>query len=112
MPEDNINQPSAYALLIFLAEQRIGTLALDKSTNLLKLEYESSWQETGYPLSPALTLDNEQCFLGAVIQQRLLSTPLTCLLDYAACDFLARLVSLTNSMRTSSCLAHTFSKGT
>jgi serine/threonine-protein kinase HipA len=58
MPTDNINQPSAYALLIYLAEQRIGTLALDKSTNLVKLEYESSWQETGYPLSPALTLDN------------------------------------------------------
>ena len=58
MPTDNINQPSAYALLIYLAEQRIGTLALDKSTHLVKLEYESSWQETGYPLSPALTLDN------------------------------------------------------
>lgn len=58
MPADNINKPSAYALLIYLAEQRIGTLALDKNTNLLTLEYESSWQETGFPLSPALTLDN------------------------------------------------------
>lgn len=58
MPADNINQPSEYTLLIYLAEQRIGTLTLDKSTNLLKLEYEQNWQQTGYPLSPSLTLDN------------------------------------------------------
>ncbi|AIG00612.1 HipA domain protein [Alteromonas australica] len=58
MPADNINQPSAYTLLIYLAEQHIGTLTVDKSTSLLKLEYEPDWQQTGYPLSPALTLDN------------------------------------------------------
>ncbi|MEE3130014.1 MAG: HipA domain-containing protein [Pseudomonadota bacterium] len=58
MPADNINQPSEYTLLIYIAEQRIGTLTLDKSTNLLKLEYEQDWQQTGYPLSPSLTLDN------------------------------------------------------
>ncbi len=58
MPADNINQPSEYTLLIYLAEQHIGTLTLDKSTNLLKLEYEQDWQQTGYPLSPSLTLDN------------------------------------------------------
>ena len=58
MPADNINQPSEYTLLIHLAEQRIGTLTLDRGTNLLKLEYEHDWQQTGFPLSPALTLDN------------------------------------------------------
>ncbi|GEA03148.1 hypothetical protein KUL17_20450 [Alteromonas sp. KUL17] len=58
MTADTINQPSEYTLLIYLAEQRIGTLTLDKSTNLLKLEYEQDWQQTGYPLSPSLTLDN------------------------------------------------------
>lgn len=58
MPADNVNKPSAYALLIYLAEQRIGTLALDKNTNLLTLEYESDWQQMGFPLSPALSLDN------------------------------------------------------
>lgn len=58
MPADNINQPSEYTLLIYIAEQRIGTLTLDKSTNLLKLEYEQDWQQAGFPLSPALTLDN------------------------------------------------------
>ncbi|MBD1390131.1 HipA domain-containing protein [Neiella sp. HB171785] len=58
MPADNIDQPSEYTLLIHLADQRIGTLTLDRSTNLLKLEYEPDWQQSGYPLSPALTLDN------------------------------------------------------
>ena len=58
MPANNINQPSEYTLLINLAEQRIGRLALDKGTNLLKLEYEQDWQQAGFPLSPALTLDN------------------------------------------------------
>lgn len=58
MTADNINQPSEYTLLIYLADKRIGTLTLDKSTNLLKLEYEKGWQQTGYPLSPSLTLDN------------------------------------------------------
>lgn len=58
MPADNINSPSEYTLLIQLAERRIGTLTLDKNTNLLKLGYEPGWQQTGFPLSPALTLDN------------------------------------------------------
>lgn len=58
MLADNVNQPSEYTLLIHLAEQRIGTLTLDKGTNLLKLEYEQGWQQTGFPLSPELTLDN------------------------------------------------------
>ena len=58
MPADNIDQPSTYTLLIYLAEQRIGTLSLNKSTNLLKLEYERDWQKAGFPLSPALTLEN------------------------------------------------------
>ncbi|WP_198033581.1 hypothetical protein [Alteromonas sp. RW2A1] len=39
--------PSAYVFLIYLAEQRIGSLTFDKSTNLLKLEYESDWQRHG-----------------------------------------------------------------
>lgn len=58
MPANNINQSSEYILLIHLAEQHIGTLTLDKGTNLLKLKYEQNWQQTGFPLSPALTLDN------------------------------------------------------
>ncbi|MEM0910966.1 MAG: HipA N-terminal domain-containing protein [Pseudomonadota bacterium] len=58
MPADNINPPSEYTLLIHLAEQHIGTLTLDKGANLLKLEYEPGWQQTGFPVLPALTLDN------------------------------------------------------
>ena len=58
MPADNITPPSEYTLLIQLAARCIGKLTLDKSTNLLKLEYEQDWQQTGFPLSPALTLNN------------------------------------------------------
>ncbi|WP_249364787.1 HipA N-terminal domain-containing protein [Pseudoalteromonas rubra] len=47
-----------YTLFVYLADRRIGTLTLDKNTNLLKLEYEPDWKLTGFPLSPALTLDN------------------------------------------------------
>ncbi|WP_240650288.1 HipA domain-containing protein [Pseudoalteromonas rubra] len=47
-----------YTLFVYLAERRIGTLTLDKNTNLLKLEYEPDWKQAGFPLSPALTLDN------------------------------------------------------
>lgn len=58
MSTDSLKQPSEYTLIINLADRRIGTLILDKRTNLIKLEYLPEWQRVGFPLSPALSLDN------------------------------------------------------
>lgn len=47
-----------YTLFIHHGTRNIGKLVLDKATNLLKLEYTHDWQQSGFPISPALSLDN------------------------------------------------------
>ncbi len=49
----------AYSLLVRHGESDVGTLALDKGTNLLKLAYSQEWQKSGFAISPALSLDNQ-----------------------------------------------------
>lgn len=48
-----------YTLFINHGTRDVGTLVLDKNTNLLKLEYTDDWQQSGFPISPALSLDNQ-----------------------------------------------------
>lgn len=49
---------SAYSLDVNYADTLIGTLLLDKTTNLLKLKYNEHWQKNGFAISPSLSLDN------------------------------------------------------
>jgi serine/threonine-protein kinase HipA len=50
--------PSAYQLNVNYGDNIIGTLALDKATNLLQLTYTKQWQQTGFAISPSLPLNN------------------------------------------------------
>ena len=49
----------AYRLSIRYGEDSIGSLSLDKSSNLLTLCYSPEWQTNGFAISPHLTLDNK-----------------------------------------------------
>ena len=49
---------SAYILQVNYGENAIGTLTLDSNTNLLNLEYNAHWQQTGFAISPGLPLNN------------------------------------------------------
>lgn len=48
----------AYQLNVSYGDEVIGTLALNSSTNLLKLRYSPQWQQNGFAISPHLTLNN------------------------------------------------------
>ncbi|WP_351089055.1 HipA domain-containing protein [Shewanella sp. S1-49-MNA-CIBAN-0167] len=48
-----------YRLGIKYADQVIGNLSLDNTTNLLKLSYSPQWQNEGFAISPHLSLDNQ-----------------------------------------------------
>lgn len=48
----------AYSLHVKFADRVIGSLSLNKETGLLKLEYNNNWQQSGFAISPSLTLDN------------------------------------------------------
>lgn len=49
----------AYQLSVNYGDDVIGSLALDKSTNLLKLNYTPEWQRSGFAISPHLPLSNQ-----------------------------------------------------
>ncbi|WP_395338600.1 HipA domain-containing protein [Ningiella sp. W23] len=51
--------PSEYILHAYYGDKSIGTLALDRSTNLLMLKYSRTWQQIGFAISPALGLQNQ-----------------------------------------------------
>ncbi len=48
----------AYQLNVSYGDDVIGTLALDSTTNLLKLSYLPQWQQSGFAISPHLPLNN------------------------------------------------------
>lgn len=49
----------AYQLQVTYGDDVIGTLALDSTTNLLKLSYTAQWQQQGFAISPHLPLNNQ-----------------------------------------------------
>lgn len=49
----------AYQLQVSYGGHAIGSLALDKATNLLKLSYLPQWQSDGFAISPHLPLNNQ-----------------------------------------------------
>jgi serine/threonine-protein kinase HipA len=53
------NKLDAYSLNVKFAENVIGELSLNKETGLPKLEYNNDWQQSGFAISPSLTLDND-----------------------------------------------------
>lgn len=53
-----MTKADAYRLDIKYADQVIGNLSLDNTTNLLKLNYSQLWQREGFAISPHLLLDN------------------------------------------------------
>lgn len=50
---------NAYQLQVTYGDDVIGTLALDSTTNLLKLSYTAQWQQQGFAISPHLPLNNQ-----------------------------------------------------
>lgn len=48
----------AYQLNVSYGDDVIGTLALDSTTNLLKLSYLPQWRQNGFAISPHLPLNN------------------------------------------------------
>lgn len=50
---------NAYQLQVTYGDDVIGTLALDSTTNLLKLSYTPQWQQQGFAISPHLPLNNQ-----------------------------------------------------
>lgn len=48
----------AYILNVNYGDKLIGTLSLDKKTNLLKLKYNEYWQQNGFAISPSLPISN------------------------------------------------------
>ena len=50
---------NAYQLQVTYGDDVIGTLALDSTTNLLKLGYTPQWQQQGFAISPHLPLNNQ-----------------------------------------------------
>mgnify|MGYP000418353531 CR=1 FL=1 len=50
--------PHAYQLNVNYGDDVIGTLALDSTTNLLRLSYSPQWQQHGFAISPHLPLNN------------------------------------------------------
>ncbi|EIW88934.1 hypothetical protein AGRI_09110 [Alishewanella agri BL06] len=50
---------NAYQLQVTYGDDVIGTLALDNTTNLLKLSYTPQWQQQGFAISPHLPLNNQ-----------------------------------------------------
>jgi serine/threonine-protein kinase HipA len=55
----DMTKADAYRLDIKYADQVIGNLSLDNTTNLLKLSYSPKWQNEGFAISPYLSLDNQ-----------------------------------------------------
>lgn len=53
-----MTKADAYRLDIKHANQVIGNLSLDNTTNLLKLNYSQLWRREGFAISPHLPLDN------------------------------------------------------
>jgi len=58
---DLLNSPntSAYQLNVNYGHIAVGILAIDSSTNLLKLTYTENWQQDGFAISPPLSLNSQ-----------------------------------------------------
>lgn len=54
-----MTRSNAYQLHVKYGENVIGSLELDKATNLLKLSYSPRWQQNGFAISPHLPLNNQ-----------------------------------------------------
>jgi len=50
---------SEYRLSVNYGSNIIGTLELDRATNLLKLTYSEQWQQKGFAISPSLPLNSQ-----------------------------------------------------
>jgi serine/threonine-protein kinase HipA len=50
---------SEYRLSVNFGDNVIGTLELDRATNLLKLNYSQKWQQAGFAISPSLPLNSQ-----------------------------------------------------
>jgi len=50
---------SEYRLSVNFGDNVIGTLELDRATNLLKLNYSEQWQQEGFAISPSLPLNSQ-----------------------------------------------------
>lgn len=50
---------SEYRLSVNFGDNVIGTLELDRATNLLRLNYSEQWQKEGFSISPALPLNSQ-----------------------------------------------------
>lgn len=48
-----------YRLRVNFGDNVIGTLALDRATNLLQLKYSEQWQQKGFAISPSLPLNSK-----------------------------------------------------
>ncbi|MFT4995451.1 MAG: serine/threonine-protein kinase HipA [Paraglaciecola sp.] len=55
----------AYSLGIFLRERQVATLTQGEASGQLKITYLDAWQHDGYPLSPALSLNNRHPLTAA-----------------------------------------------
>ena len=54
-----MTKTSEYMLNVNLGNNVIGTLALDRATNLLQLKYSKQWQQQGFAISPSLPLNSK-----------------------------------------------------
>lgn len=54
-----MTKTSEYRLSVNFGDHAIGTLELDRATNLLKLNYSEQWQREGFAISPSLPLDSQ-----------------------------------------------------
>jgi len=54
-----MTKASEYRLSVNFGDNVIGTLELDRATNLLKLNYSEQWQKEGFAISPSLPLKSQ-----------------------------------------------------
>ncbi len=59
MANPQVVNSEAYQLKLSYGDDVIGLLALDNSTNLLKLSYTPEWQQQGFAISPHLPLNHQ-----------------------------------------------------
>lgn len=54
-----MTKTSEYRLSVNFGDNVIGILELDRTTNLLKLNYSEQWQQEGFAISPSLPLNSQ-----------------------------------------------------
>jgi len=55
----SMTKTSEYRLNVNFGDNVIGTLELDRATNLLQLNYSEQWQQEGFAISPSLPLNSQ-----------------------------------------------------